>query len=247
MSEIHLQVVAGLANRLRALVSGICLAEDYGLPLIVHWSIDHACAAEFQSLFNPSALPDFVQVTSVALTKAFPCLSPDDMEYVKKVWDKQKPLTLKSYGHFHQADMPRWIEHLRAIVPTATLLREIENRLPPFDQSRFLGVHIRRGDNEKSIAGSPYSAFLEYMDKEESFFIVATDDEQIREDLKGRYPGRVWFPARIRNRFTEEGIQEAVIDFFSLTRCSRILGSVASSFTEIAALYGGKVLQLAKA
>lgn len=240
-----MQVVAGLANRLRALVSGICLAEDYGLPLILHWSIDHACAAKFESLFKLSSLPSFARVTHLPLLKAYPCLTPENLEHVKKVWDRKLPLTLKSYEQFHRTDMPRWIKHLRAIQPTDSLLEEVEKRLPPFDQSRFLGVHIRRGDNDKAIAGSPYSAFLKRLENDDSFLVVATDDEEIREDLKQRFPGRLWFPAKIRNRHTEEGIQEAVIDFFCLTRCPKILGSVSSSFTEIASLYAGNELVLA--
>lgn len=245
MSEIHLQVVAGLANRMQALVSGICLAEDYGLPLIVHWSIDHACAAVFDSLFDPQSLPSFVKVTPHALLKAFPCMSPQDLEHVKKVWDHKKPLTLKSYAHFHTSDTSRWLKYLRLLQPTSKLLQEVEFRLPPFDQSRFLGVHIRRGDNEKSIQGSPYSAFLKYLEEDDSFLVVATDDEEVRDDLKKRFPSRVWFPAKVRNRHTEEGIQEAVIDFFCLIRCPKILGSVASSFTELASLYAGNKLVLA--
>ena len=245
MSEVHLQVLAGLANRLRAMISGICLAEDLGIKLVVHWSIDHACAAKFESLFDPKTLPPFVTVTHLPLLKAYSCLSTEDMDHVKKVWDRQKPLVLKSYGHFHRSDMPRWTRYLRALVPTEEIQKEVEARLPPFDQSRFVGVHIRRGDNVKSIEASPLSAFLKRMDQEDSVFVVATDDGLIREQLKARYPARVWFPARTLERYTEEGMKEAVIDFFCLTRCPRILGSVYSSFSEMAGLYGNSQLEFA--
>jgi hypothetical protein len=245
MSEIHLQVVAGLANRLRALVSGICLAEDYKLPLVIHWSLDHNCGASFGSLFDLSSLPSFVKVTHLPLLKAVPCLSTEDLDHVKKIWNQKVPLTLKSYGHFHRSDMPRWIQHLRRLQPQKDLLLEVEARLPPFDQSRFLGVHIRRGDNLKSIEASPLEAFLKRLDEDDSFFVVATDDLWIREALKQRYPGRVWFPAKTLERHTEDGMKEAVIDFFCLTRCPRILGSFYSSFSEIAALYGGSNLEMA--
>jgi hypothetical protein len=141
--------------------------------------------------------------------------------------------------------MPRWIQHLRRIQPTQEIFQEIEVRLPPFDQSRFLGVHIRRGDNVKCIEASPLEAFLKRLDANDSFFVVATDDVFVREQLKGRYPGRVWFPAKTLERHTDEGMKEAVIDFFCLTRCPSILGSFYSSFSEIAALYGGSKLEMA--
>ncbi len=245
MSELHLQVLAGLANRLRAMISGICLAEDLGIKCIIHWSVDHACGTRFESLFDPTHLPNFVSITHLPLLKAYSCISTDDMEHVKKVWDRQKHLVLKSYGHFHRSDMPRWIQHLRRIQPTQEIFQEIEVRLPPFDQSRFLGVHIRRGDNVKCIEASPLEAFLKRLDANDSFFVVATDDVFVREQLKGRYPGRVWFPAKTLERHTDEGMKEAVIDFFCLTRCPSILGSFYSSFSEIAALYGGSKLEMA--
>ena len=245
MSELHLQVLAGLANRLRAMVSGICMAEELGLKLVVHWSVDHACGSTFDALFDAESLPPFVTVTHFPLLKAYMCLSTEDMEHVKKVWDRQKPLVLKSYGHFHRSDMPRWIQYFRILKPRHELEQKIEERLPPFDQSRFLGVHIRRGDNEKSIQGSPLEAFIQRMDTEDAFFVVASDDDTIRMFLKRRFPGRVWFPARLLERGSEEGMKEAVIDFFSLARCPRILGSVSSSFSELAALYGNSTLELA--
>ncbi len=245
MSELHLQVVAGLANRLRAMISGICFAEDLGIKCILHWSADYACGSRFESLFDPMSLPDFVSVTHLPLIKPYECLSTEDMEHVTKVWDRQTPLLLKSYGHFHRSDMPRWIKYLRKLQPTEEINKEVEARLPPFDQSRFLGIHIRRGDNVKSIEASPLQAFLKRMDENDSFFVVATDDAWIREQLKLRFPGRVWFPARTLERHSEEGMKEAVIDFFCLTRCSSILGSFYSSFSEIAALYGGCKLEFA--
>jgi hypothetical protein len=246
MSEIHLQVLAGFANRVRALVSGICLAEDYGIKLVIHWSIDHACAARFESLLDPTSLPPFVSFTHLPLLKAYSCLSSEDMAHVKKTWDRQKPLVLKSYGHFHTTDRERWIQHYRALKPTQEILNAVEQRLPPFDQTRFLGVHIRRGDNVKSIEQSPLSAFYRVLDKDDSFLVVATDDEVVRAEMKDRYKGRVWFPATILERHTEEGMKDGVIDFFSLTMCPKILGSVYSSFTDMAALYSGSELILAK-
>jgi hypothetical protein len=245
MPEIHLQVVAGLANRLRALISGICLAEDSKVPLIIHWSPDHACGSSFEALFDRKSLPSFVTVTHIPLFNPISCLSTEDLADIMKRWDGKKPLLLKSYGHFHRSDMPRWIEHLRKLQPCKELFEEVEARLPPFDQSRFLGVHIRRGDNLKSIEASPLEAFLKRMDEDDSFFVVATDDLWIREALKQRYPGRVWFPAKTLERHTEEGMKEAVIDFFSLTVCPKILGSFYSSFSEIAALYSGSKLEMA--
>ncbi len=244
MPEIHLQVVAGLANRLRSLVSGICLAEDCSASLVIHWSpSDPACAASFEALFDVSTLPSFVSLSSLPLLKYFECLSSDQMEFARTHWDRSKPLLLKSYGHFHTEDMVRWCTHLRTLRARPEFYKTLGERLPPLDPGSFLGVHIRRGDNEKAIQMSPYSKFVARLEKENKVFVVATDDLAVQKDLMQRFPGRVWFPSKVLNRTTEEGMKEALIDFLALSTCKHILGSMYSSFNEIAALYGGCLLE----
>lgn len=246
MSEIHLQVLAGLSNRLRSLVSGICLAEDYGVQLVVHWSLDHACGALFEQLFDPSTLPPFVKLTSLPLLKAYHILSDNDTEMIKTKWDRKQPLVVKSYAHFYTSDMVRWVKYLRAIQPRQDILEEVERRLPPFEPSKFLGVHIRRTDHVKCIAASPVEAFLKKLDATDSFLIVATDDFGVRNQLQERYSGRIFFASRVLERFSEVGMREALIDFLCLSRCPMILGSTHSSYSEMAGLYGGSTVEFVK-
>lgn len=246
MTEVHLQVLAGLSNRLRSLVSGICLAEDLGLDLVVHWSLDHACGALFEDLFDSSSLPPFVTITSVPLLKAYHILSANDLDLITMAWDRKTPLVVKSYAHFHTEDMTRWLKHLRQIQPTKEILAAVHQRLSPFDPAQSLGVHIRRGDHVKCIAASPLDAFLRKLDGTNSFLIVATDDIGIRHDLEQRYAGRIFFPSRRLERFTCLGMKEALLDFLSLARCPFLLGTTHSSYSEMAALYGGCTLEFVK-
>jgi hypothetical protein len=246
MSEIHLQVLAGLSNRLRSLVSGICLAEDYNCNLVVHWSLDHACGALFEQLFDPSTLPPFVTITPFPLLKAYHILSENDTEMIKTKWDRKHPLVVKSYAHFYTEDMSRWLTHLRKIQPRKEILDEVSQRLPPFDPTRFLGVHIRRTDHVKCIAASPLEAFLQKLDNTESFLIAATDDVGVRRELEMRYQGRIFFASHVLERFSEIGMREALIDFLCLSRCPFILGSTHSSYSEMAGLYGGCTVEFVK-
>ena len=244
MPEIHLQVVAGLANRLRALVSGICLAEDCKVNLIVHWVKEPACGTHFESLFDSTSLPSFVTVTSTPLLKYYECLSPANMEFAKSYWDRSKPLLLKSYGHFHSDDMTRWLIHLRRLRAVSEISTLLQQRLPPVDPSSFLGVHIRCGDNVKAIQASPLNKFIERLEKEkDKVFVVATDDLVVRKTLIEKFPGQVWFTSRILDRQSEEGMKDAFIDFLALASCKHIVGSAHSSFNEIACLYGECLLE----
>lgn len=246
MEPIHLQVCAGLANRLRALVSGICFAEDLKRPLVLHWPpIEPSCCAHFEALFDPSSLPPFVTVVPEypERQRLTQCLSQEDLDKLKEK-EGQGVYNLKSYGWFHRSDPERWLKHLRALKPS----QYIEERLSNLSFDDTLGVHIRRGDNEKSIQGSPLSVFLDLLAVNPSpKFLVATDDADVRAIFQKHFPQKCVFVANVLARNTEQGMIEAAIDFFALSRCEKILGSVYSSFSDIAALYGKAELILAKA
>ena len=246
MEPIHLQVCAGLANRLRALVSGICFAEDLKRPLVLHWPpIEPSCCAHFEALFDPSSLPSFVTVVPEypERQRLTQCLSQEDLDKLKEK-EGQGVYNLKSYGWFHRSDPERWLKHLRALKPSQYIEERLSNR--SFDDT--LGVHIRRGDNEKSIQGSPLSVFLDLLAVNPSpKFLVATDDADVRAIFQKHFPQKCVFVANVLARNTEQGMIEAAIDFFALSRCKKILGSVYSSFSDIAALYGKAELILAKA
>lgn len=245
MEPIHLQVCAGLANRLRALVSGICFAEDLKRPLVLHWPpIEPSCCAHFEALFDPSSLPPFVTVVPEypERQRLTQCLSQEDLDKLKEK-EGQGVYNLKSYGWFHRSDPERWLKHLRALKPS----QYIEERLSNLSFDDTLGVHIRRGDNEKSIQGSPLSVFLDLLAVNPSpKFLVATDDADVRAIFQKHFPQKCVFVANVLARNTEQGMIEAAIDFFALSRCEKILGSVYSSFSDIAALYGKAELIQAK-
>ena len=70
-------------------------------------------------------------------------------------------------------------------------------------------------------------------------FFVATDDATERSATVHRYPGRLLPRATLQlDRDTLAGVQGALQDFLSLAACRQILGSVGSSFSEMAAAYG---------
>jgi hypothetical protein len=115
----------------------------------------------------------------------------------------------------------------------------LDRRCASVPWEKTIGVHIRRGDNKKSIEGSPLSSFLQKMETQPSaFFVVCTDDMKTKEKLMIVFGDRCLFPALVLSRKTEEGMIHGVADFFALTKSTQIWGSVHSSFTEMAARYG---------
>jgi hypothetical protein len=218
------------------MVSGICVAKHLKVPFVIHWyprSVE--CICRFESVLDPKCLPNNVQVVSEELFQAEEVLSYDHMVKLLYTWNRQTDLNIKSYGIFYSDDT--WDSVLQSLVPSLSVRKIIEEKR--VDWSKAIGIHIRRTDNQKSIEGSPTEWFLEKMraDKE-SFYVIATDDKKLRTELQDEFGERCLFPASVLSRRSEEGMIHGVVDFFALSKCSKIWGSVGSSFSEIAARYG---------
>jgi hypothetical protein len=246
MPTLHLQVCAGFANRVRSLVSGICLAESLQIPLVIHWfPKSPECACRFASVLDPESLPKTVKVVPEDLYMASEVLSQEDWARKHYHWDKTSDLSIKSHGIFFWND--RYEFHLRNLKPSPLVKDFLLRRTASVPWSTAIGVHIRRGDNTKSIAGSPLESFLQRMrETPDAFFVVATDDTNVKEAIEQEFLGQCIFPATSLSRRTEEGMVHGVADFFALTKCTQILGSTASSFSEMAARYGGSKFTIVK-
>jgi hypothetical protein len=238
MPTIHLQVCAGFANRLRALVSGICLSEDLGMPLVIHWfPMSPECACRFGSVLDAESLPKTVKVVPEDIFQAKEVNSLEAWTPVFQSWDQKSDLYLKSYSIFYTND--NYEKHLRSIKPSSYVKEFLNRRTSMVYWSKTIGVHIRRGDNKKSIEHSPLESFLIKMrEAKDSFFVVATDDNQVKERIMIEFGDRCVFPATALSRRTEEGMIHGVADFFALTKCTEIWGSYWSSFSDIAAKCG---------
>lgn len=110
--------------------------------------------------------------------------------------------------------------------------------------NRTVGVHIRRGDHTSAIMHSTVNKFIRVMDQEvennEATFFLATDCRTTEAEFVKRYPDRIYsFPKSSYSRNTTQGIQEALVDLYCLSRTEKILGSYYSSFSQVAAEISG--------
>jgi hypothetical protein len=232
MDKIYLQVCAGLANRLRATVSGLCAAEDLSKNIIISWPAEHVFGATWEDIFEPEPW-----ATAMPMGYFRMCLSPADWEKEKR----KEPIVIKSYGQFYPTSA-RWLAHLRSFKPKGNYLNRVKEL---FGTVKPVGVHIRRTDNLRSILNSPTTSFFDVMDAmPDRVFFIATDDPKEYEAMFTRYPGRIIQRTPLLRRDTLKGIQDAFLDFLALSRCTEIIGSSGSSFSEIAALYGNIPLKI---
>ena len=227
--HIFLQVCAGLANRLRATVSGIRAAEKLGCNITISWPKEAVFAATWPDLFE-SDLPAWIQFIDTPIKGARMCLTAEDFN---RISNTANDIFIKSYGCFQPMDA-KWLKWLRRFKARPEFLSEFGANPP-------VGLHIRRTDNVSSCMQSPTTAFyaaIQSLPAATKLFL-ATDDPKEREAVVQSYPGRVIvFPTECYHRCLTEGIQEAFREFVGLSRCAEIFGSVGSSFSELAAAYG---------
>jgi len=251
--RIVFEPFAGLGNRMRALDSVLPLARKFGADLRVLWPRYRDLNCRFEDLFEVPGgiskidtigwgLPERLRVLAHRLSSE---VFIDQARMTRLIQDHydfeglagHSTVFIKTYSRFHESP-PLY----RDFVPVASLRRIIDRQ--GIDE-RFVGVHIRRGDNDVSTAESPFDLFVEKMKREldldaEVAFFVATDSPQVESKLRELFGGRITSHAKASlDRNLPQGIQNAVIDLYCLSRCRKILGSYWSSFSETAAALRG--------
>jgi len=260
--------IGGLANRLRSIASGVALARDYGQTLHIYWFKDAGLNCRFDDLCLPLDAPDIrlheasaldalvydrPRKRNARLPGVFQRLLFDGRLYEQGPWTADAPAFdfggwmaqhrrtyISSCHSFYPADPALYGELFR---PNETVGRLVDAYVARFTP-HTVGVHIRRTDNAASIARSPLSLFIEEMEREvaahaDTLFFVASDSEEDKRALRAHFGDRILTSDRPADRSSLAGMQEGAVDFFTLSRTRRIIGSYYSSFSEVAALICG--------
>lgn len=148
------------------------------------------------------------------------------------------------YQHFGRKDFSYF-------TPQKNMLNRI-SELQQLLGEKSIGVHIRRTDCSASIEYSPLSLFISrmeeylHMDPAVTFFL-STDDISVKRKLCNIFQGHVVVnnlnPA---SRSDLAGMQDAVVDLWTLSKTGRILGSYWSSFSDTAASLGHIPLEIVR-
>lgn len=264
----------GLANRIRATLSAIALAEQTGIELRVIWFRDWALHAAFRDLFVPRRLPGKVCIVEASASDLLVFDRPRQKNFhVPALFQK---LLFRSCLYEHQIDALRtqgfdfegWVKkegnvYMASYLPFYTypdaLLHEVFRPIPQVEtvigkrtavfSDYTVGVHIRRTDNALSIKHSPLELFFNCLDKEQAAhpdlcIYLATDSEEVKQTMRARYGERIVCAESKADRSTTEGIREGIADLWTLARTCKIYGSFHSSFSELAAELGDIPLQI---
>ena len=264
-STITLIPVGGLANRLRAIASATALAKQTQRTLHVIWFKDAGLNCRFDQLFCPIDEATF-RLKEATLTDWLIYDRPRRKNFripglfQHLLFDRRLYEQAPELAPGNSFDFARWAENSHhAYIATcypffpadATLYGQLFHPTDTIEQQvraytaqftpHTVGVHIRRTDNTMSITHSPLRLFIRKMEEEvearpDTLFFVASDSEQDKHILKERFGTRILTSSQPADRNSLQGMQEAAIDFFTLSRTCKILGSCYSSFSEVAAL-----------
>lgn len=254
--------VGGLANRMRAIHSAISLAENDEVQIC--WFKDKGLNCCFHQLFQPISFTNVklkeanlwdkllldrprrknLHFPKLYQTIWFDACLYEHQTHKKHIDYKQWKLShnsiyMASYNQFYQPSY----KLSDIFIPNNEIMQKIET-ICTSHSTNTIGIHIRRGDHEIAIRKSPIHLFTEAMEKaieqeEQTNFYLATDSESDKQLLIEKFGNRIITSPYPAERNTIEGMKNAVVDLYALSRTQTILGSYYSSFSEIAAELGG--------
>lgn len=242
----------GLCNRMRTIVGANELAKKLNRKLVVIWVRNKDLNAEFSNLFDNKEIivletkdgSFYLWLIWKILKLVFNCNVIFDNWIEQNVYNGQKEWIKQI------EDRNVFIDSCCDIIRGGDysifkVNKKIINDYVLNCKANVIGIHIRRTDNELSIKHSPTCMFVERMKSEignnpEIRFYLSTDDPCEEQCFLKIFGDRIIIHNKTSlNRNMPIAIVDACIDLYNLSQCSRIYGSYYSSFSDVAALWGG--------
>ena len=256
----------GLGNRMRVIDSAYRFCDTHHKKFRIYWKRDHVVNCPFNELFFPldhlresssykyiiflhKLERHFGLVRSLIkalewchILKIFKEEQYEELRaFTKKGGNKFLWVIVESYSVFYRTDEDDFLRDLFQL--NDSMSKRLSDETKAF-KNHVIGVHVRRTDNKDSIERSPLELFIARMEdeiaKDSSVqFYVASDDEDVKKQLLELFGSeRVILPTGLISRDSEEGIRQAVIEMYALSKTNHILGSYYSSFSTAASLVG---------
>lgn len=239
-----IRVQGGFCNRLRAIVSAALWAEDLGTGLVIYWPEEPGhMACRIDEILVPRTIPGIVKFHTGYIRNARQVLSHEEMESVLQVQRlmPSSEIRIESYSIFHNDFHSRGIKILRRIQIHPSIQKMTEGV-----KDGLVGIHIRRTDHVKCIEASPLALFEEYLEKaDRGNFYLATDDAEVKAAFKEKFTKHfIASPVVKLGRLSKEQQIHGIIDWLLLQKCTKIVASQGSSFSELAAWRAGIPLEV---
>jgi len=229
-TKIHIFCDGGIGNRINALVSGLTLADRFGMSSTVYWPMNSWCGASFADIFENSLdvrtealdalagkfshakvlLHDEIgaQFLQVAFASAYDYQSLDDFEH--------RGLPASGDLFFYPAVIPQWIPEdlihasLRVLRFSQHITQSVTDFIGQTMKQPFHGLHLRRTDLRVGLTDLEVMALVQRYPNE--VFFVCSDDPQA-EALACAHPH---VHARTKVHHVEKKVDQA--DWISLSK-----------------------------
>ncbi len=238
----------GLCNRIKTVVSGMRLREEFRRKrLALRWPVDGECGCTFAHLFDNA----FDVVPSIPRSDV-----PDHW----RLWIESDEVPKGFASTYEAADgrsidlecerIPERLQRIYAryfgmLSPVPAIRGRVETAALRLGDDA-VGVHVRRGDfrgpHRPAENDGKFFAAMDVVLRERSDarFVLATDSEETESAFVDRYGAQiVCHPKASRARGEAEAIRDALVDLLLLARCSRLIGTFSSTFSEVAWWIGG--------
>jgi len=246
----YIKPQGGLGNRLRVIASAYKLCREINETATIVWDVNSALKCDYRKLFVLNTKIITIKNRTINTFNKYLYAAYDKFAYkefgkTNNAIDVKYKMLTTCYNFYDAHDY-------YFLSPAVSVKNRVTELLKKYDGKRVVGVQIRRNDNKQSILVSPTCLFTNKIDEElrkvpNSVFYLATDDITTRKELIGKYGDRIIHnPTNQVRRDSEEGMFDAAVDLFALSKCQKIYGSYYSSFCEVASDIGGCELVVVK-
>jgi hypothetical protein len=268
-NKLLVKSLAGLANRMRVIDSAITLSKKLDMHLVIIWNKDRNLNCNYNDLFQP--MEEFSVEASwydnlrnrIRPWESISFIFRDRMSLKISLFDHTwlydtHPSFLQHYNfdrlkkmdyiYISTAHRFKEPDYIPLFKPIPEVFEKIETACSEFTEKTY-GLHIRRSDSKPSITNSPDILFIDkinellQLDPETNFFL-ATDDRDVKTRFSLQFGERIITRDNIPSRNTVVGIQDALIDLYSLSRTKKIFGSFFSSFSDAASQISGVGIEI---
>ena len=262
MTSLTLVPLGGLCNRLRMIQSGLTLSAIAKAEVQIVWVRNQELGAAFTDMFMPISHESLSETSPFTFTETENnrryALSRKRNLFLPSIWqryrydlritDKHIPdgglpniisdisgkrVLIQSGLGFYPCNDHSFTEYFKPNEAVRELIQETSRNITP----HTIGLHIRRSDNTKAIRYSPPECFEDIIRKEIerdplTTFLLATDDETIKQRFLRTFPDQVITSPFKADRTSVQGMQQAAAELFALGMCRRFYGSYWSSFSD---------------
>jgi hypothetical protein len=223
---LTLQVNGDIEERIEALVSGLCWAEELGTSLEIYWWFFYPqLQCPFDRCFSPEALPSWVTIRGGMLES--PTIIHSEQEFIQKGY----PSIVKSNRRFYEHNSFKWLGYLRLLRPSY----EIQKRMNLIPSKGSVGIFIH------NLIEPPVACVLSEVwlhQRDATAFLLSTDCHESARFLKLMFKDRLCTLDSIQKPIHKQYAVDRALAFFCLSQCSVILDCSRSIIMTLAAEYG---------